>query len=385
MRVLLCTNSRDRGSTSRTLEAWTRLLPGRGVTPLVSVGGDGPLLTALQQSGIPVFQHPIRVYFNATRPVPFFKEIARLVWRIRRSRVQLVHLNEHDHYPVVARAAYLAGVPAVVHLRFLPEPQMCRWLFKAPYTPKRLFFTSRTQMSDAGEAVRPVVPADRWRLIYNGLDFAVFGRDVAARDRLRTAWGLEPGTIAIGTASSISSRKRLDQFIRLVGELVRSGVSAHGFIAGQPYFPEDERELASLRELTVALGLESRITFLGYVEPSEPLFHAWDICVSTSEYETFGMTVLEAMACGCPVVAYPGGSIAEVVGDAAPVVKDNDFEALVLAVRQLALDPRQRELMGRRARQRAEHFDVADSVEQLATEYRALAGADDGSTRAQNE
>jgi glycosyltransferase involved in cell wall biosynthesis len=273
---------------------------------------------------------------------------------------------------VVARAAYLAGVPAVVHLRFLPEPQMCQWLFKMPYTPTRLFFTSRTQMSDAGAAVRPVVPVDRWRLIYNGLDFEVFGRDVAARDRLRTTWGLEPGTIAIGTASSISPRKRLNQFIRLVEALIRSGVSAHGFIAGQPYFAEDESELASLRELTVALGVQGRITFLGYVEPSEPLFHAWDICVSTSEYETFGMTVLEAMACSCPVVAYPGGSIAEVVGDAAPVVKDNDFEALVETVRRLSLDPDHRELMGRRARLRAGQFDIRRSVEQLADEYRAL-------------
>jgi glycosyltransferase involved in cell wall biosynthesis len=375
MRVLFCTNSRDRGSTSRTLEAWTRLLPTHGVLPVVSVGGDGPLLDAFQRHGTQVYRHPIRVYFDSKRPVPFLKEIGRLVWRMRRSRIQLVHLNEHDHYPVVARAAYLARIPAVVHLRFLPEPDMCRWLFRAPYTPERLFFTSRTQMSDASAAVAAVVPSERWRLIYNGLDFDVFGQDRSARDRLRSQWGLGRETIAIGTASSISSRKRLDQFIRLIAELDRLGLDVRGFIAGQPYFPEDERELAALRQLTETLGLQRRVTFLGYVEPAEPLFHAWDVCVSTSAYETFGMTILEAMACRCPVVCYPGGSIAEVVGDAAPVVADNDFQALVSEVRKLASNKTYREEKGADAWKRAKQFDVSRSVQQLAAEYHSLVPA----------
>ncbi len=81
-------------------------------------------------------------------------------------------MNEHEHYPVVARAAYLARVPIVVHLRFKPEAAMCHWLFKPPSTPRRLFFTSQTQMDDSAAAVAPAVPRDRWRLIYNGLDLA---------------------------------------------------------------------------------------------------------------------------------------------------------------------------------------------------------------------
>jgi glycosyltransferase involved in cell wall biosynthesis len=374
LRVLLCTNSRDRGSTSRTLEAWTRLFPPHGVHPVVSVGGDGPLFTALRGAGVAVYQHPIRVFFDRRRPLPFLREIAKLAWRIRSERIQLVHLNEHEHYPAVARAAYLSGVPAVVHLRFKPEAAMCRWLFKVPYTPKRLFFTSRTQMADSADAVAGSVPEDRWRLIYNGLDFEAFGNDRAARGRLREEWGLGASSVAIGTASSISPRKRLDQFLRLIAELFRSGLDVHGFIAGQPYFPEDERELVSLRALAAALGVEDRVRFLGYVEPVEPLYHAWDVCVSTSAYETFGMTVLEAMACRCPVVGYPGGSVAEVVGDGGTVVDDNDFAALLSAVGRLVSDPDLRMEMGARARVRAEQFDVRRSVERLVAEYRAVLG-----------
>ena len=374
MRLLLATNSRDRGSTSRTMEGWVRLLPASGVDPVVTVGGDGPLLSALETAGVDVHTHPIRVFFERRHPWPFLREAARMAWRIRRSRVQLVHVNEHEHYPVVARAAALARVPTVVHLRFRPDAAMCRWLFRPPYTPQRLFFTSQTQMDDSADAVAPVVPRDRWRLVYNGLDLERFGLDPSARARLRGEWHLGPDTLAIGTASSISPRKRLSHFIRLISHLRSSGIDARGFIAGQPYFGEDEEELRALHALTAALDLGDSVTFLGYVEPSEPLYYAWDICVSTSAYETFGMTMLEAMACGCPVVAYPGGSVAEVVGDGGRIVEDGDEEALVRAVRSLAIDPSRRAQAAVAARARAERFDLRKSVELLVQEYRAVTG-----------
>jgi glycosyltransferase involved in cell wall biosynthesis len=369
LRVLLATNSRDRGSTSRTMESWIRLLPDRGLQPTVTIGGDGPLLTALRTTDVDVHVHPIRVFFDARRPLPFLREMARLVWRLRSKRIQLVHVNEHEHYPVVARAA---RVPIVVHLRFRPDAAMCRWLFRPPFTPQRLFFTSQTQMNDSAEAVETVVSRDRWRLVYNGLDLGVFGLDRSARGRLRAEWALESRTIAIGTASSISSRKRLDHFVRLIASLAATGVDARGFIAGQPYFPEDEVELRALKTLAKSLGVESRVCFLGYVEPSEPLYHAWDICVSTSAYETFGMTMLEAMACGCPVVAYPGGSVSEVVGGGGTIVDDGDEAALLAAVSDLAASSPRRQEAATLARARAVHFDVRNSVRLLVEEYQAV-------------
>ena len=372
MRVLLATNSRDRGSTSRTLESWVRLFPSHGVQPTVTIGGDGPLLSALRASGVDVHVHPIRVFFERRWPLPFLWEMARLLWLFRAKRIQIVHVNEHEHYPVVARAAHLARVPIVVHVRFRPDEAMCRWLFREPLTPRRLFFTSQTQMNDSADAVAPVVPRDRWRLVYNGLNLEVFGKDRSARERLRREWGLGPQTIAIGTASSISSRKRLDHFVRLIAALAAEGIDARGFVAGQPYFPEDTEELRSLKQLTCDLSLESRVLFLGYVEPSEPLYHAWDICVSTSAYETFGMTMLEAMACGCPVVAYPGGSVSEVVADGGAIVADGNQAALVDAVRALAVNEAHRRDAGTRARVRAARFDVGESVRLLVAEYQAV-------------
>ncbi|MGC4081740.1 MAG: glycosyltransferase [Vicinamibacterales bacterium] len=372
MRVLLATNSTDRGSTSRTMEAWVRRLPSHGVEPLVAIGGEGPLYDALRTAGVPVHVHRIRQFFTGSGRLPFLMETARLAARIRASRVDLVHVNEHEHYQVPARAAWLAGVPAVVHVRFRPDAAMCQWLFKPPCTPRRVFFTSHTQMQDCQDAVATAVSRDRFRLVYNGLNKDTFGRDTSARQRLRAEWHLNPRTIVVGTASSISPRKRLDHFIRAVHAMALSGLDVRAFIAGQPYFGEDRTELSHLQALVRELDLDSRLTFLGYVEPVEPLYHAWDICVSTSEYETFGMTMLEAMACGCPVVAYPGGSVAEVIADGGEIVQDGDLVGLSSALSRLAADETLRSARAEAARLRAGAFDVKRSAEQLAMEYAAV-------------
>jgi glycosyltransferase involved in cell wall biosynthesis len=353
------------------MEGWARLLPGHGIVPTVTIGGEGPLLAALRASAVDVHVHPIRVFFDRRHPLPFLREMTRLGLFMRQHRIQLVHVNEHEHYPVVARAARITRIPTVVHLRFRPDAAMCRWLFRRPLTPQRLFFTSETQMRDSRDAIAPVVPIERWRLVYDSLDFELYGRASDAGERLRAEWGLAPATLAIGTASSISRRKQLDHFIRLIAELTAAGLDVQGFIAGQPYFEEDRQELRALKALATGLGIDHRVRFLGYVEPSEPLYHAWDLCVSTSTYETFGMTVLEAMACGCPVVAYQGGSVREVMADD-NVVDDNDFTGLFRVAHRLLSNAEARAEAQQRARTRARHFDLQRSVAVLVEEYRSI-------------
>jgi glycosyltransferase involved in cell wall biosynthesis len=303
-------------------------------------------------------------------PFPFAAAILRLFGTLKSVRAELVHVNEHDHHPVAAYAARWAGIPIFTHMRFRPGPEYCRWLFRSGRRPDRLFFTSNTQMHDSADAVRPMVPEHLWRVLPNGLDFSTYGIDTSQRDRVREAWGLGAETFALGIACAISSRKRVDHFIRLVARLRGAGVDARGFIAGQTYFSEDEEVLKSLRQLVAELGIESSITFLGYVEPSEPLYHAWDLCVSTSQYETFGMTVLEAMGCSCPVVTYPGGSVAEIVGQAACVVPDGDEHALFEASFAFAQDPAARRSLGATGRLHASAcYDIRTLVPALAHEY----------------
>jgi glycosyltransferase involved in cell wall biosynthesis len=85
------------------------------------------------------------------------------------------------------------------------------------------------------------------------------------------------------------------------------------------------------------------------------------------------MTVLEAMGCGCPVVAYPSDSINEIVGDAAAIVPDVDEHALLEKCLDVARNPEARNDLGTRRRLHVtSHYDITTIVTQLADEYRQI-------------
>jgi glycosyltransferase involved in cell wall biosynthesis len=95
---------------------------------------------------------------------------------------------------------------------------------------------------------------------------------------------------------------------------------------------------AALRRRASELGIASQVTPLGFVTPAElvALYNGASMFLYPSRYEGFGLPVLEAMACGTPVVASCTTSIPEVAGSAAILVEPTDLDALVRAMRLVA-------------------------------------------------
>ncbi|MBI1725261.1 MAG: glycosyltransferase family 4 protein [Candidatus Tectomicrobia bacterium] len=111
-------------------------------------------------------------------------------------------------------------------------------------------------------------------------------------------------------------------------------------------------------QMAADLGVEDRVIFTGFV-PDEHLpilYNGAEVFVYPSSYEGFGLPVLEAMACGAPVVTTSATSIPEVAGEAALLVPPGDEEALAREIEGLLSDPERRREMGRRGIQRASHF-----------------------------
>jgi glycosyltransferase involved in cell wall biosynthesis len=102
-------------------------------------------------------------------------------------------------------------------------------------------------------------------------------------------------------------------------------------------------------------GLPRGATWLGYVSDRRlrALYDETLALVISSASEGFGLPVLEAMACGAPVIATRAGSLAEVAGDAALLVKSGDAVALARALATLTQDPAQCSKLAARGRQRA--------------------------------
>jgi glycosyltransferase involved in cell wall biosynthesis len=166
------------------------------------------------------------------------------------------------------------------------------------------------------------VPADRIAVVYPAIDHTVFRPDIpwAARDLVREKHGLTGDYIfCLSTVEPRKNFPRLIQAYALLPERVRA-VYPLVVAGGKGWKNEDV--FGTIRRL----GLERQILFLGYIDEEDraPLMREAALFVLPSLYEGFGMPVLEAMACGAPVVTSSRGALAEVGGDA--VVDVDPFE-----------------------------------------------------------
>ncbi|NUM54003.1 MAG: glycosyltransferase family 4 protein [Candidatus Hydrogenedentes bacterium] len=122
--------------------------------------------------------------------------------------------------------------------------------------------------------------------------------------------------------------------------------------------------------------MHSRIKHLEYVDQKDlpSLYSAADAFVFPSSYEGFGLPILEAMACGCPVITADNSSLPEVAGDAAEYCDANDVDSIANAMRRVLSDPLLREQMRQRGFAQAAKFSWEKTAEKTAAIYRSVCG-----------
>jgi glycosyltransferase involved in cell wall biosynthesis len=130
------------------------------------------------------------------------------------------------------------------------------------------------------------------------------------------------------------------------------------------------------RPLVAALNLGDRVRFLGRVaEGDEPALYRGAACaVFPSRYEGFGLPVLEALACGTPLVTTDAASLPELAGDAAFAVEPGDVRSLAGAILGCLVDEALAAELGRRGPAQAARFDWGETARQTAAVYRQVAG-----------
>jgi glycosyltransferase involved in cell wall biosynthesis len=136
------------------------------------------------------------------------------------------------------------------------------------------------------------------------------------------------------------------------------------------YGPED-----GLRALSSPLGTSHRnVRYVGYLPASDlgVLFRNAQLFIMPSLYEGFGLPVLEAMACGCPVVTSNAGSLAEVAGSGAQTFAPSDVEGMAGAVARLLTCPGEARKWKALASSRAAEFSWQRAAEDTAAVYRRV-------------
>jgi glycosyltransferase involved in cell wall biosynthesis len=186
--------------------------------------------------------------------------------------------------------------------------------------------------------------SDRIVTVRYGLDpvpyQAVTGAEIAA---LRSEWGVKPDEILVGTVARLNVQKALDVMLGGFALAVAANPDA-----GLKLVLVGQGELeADLRRLTAELGLSDRVIFAGFRTDIPAVMRSLDIFALTSNFEGFGLVLLEAMSAGRPILATGVSAIPEVVADGVTglLVPRQDRQAFADALGRL-LDPEMRTRLG---------------------------------------
>jgi glycosyltransferase involved in cell wall biosynthesis len=211
------------------------------------------------------------------------------------------------------------------------------------------------------------VPAEKVTVIPLGVDpsFKPLPMDEGSRKPL----GGRPYILHVGT---LEPRKNIEVLVRAFASLreripiphALALVGARGW-AYQPIF-----------DLVTALGLHEHVQFVDYVGPEHlPLWYTRaDLFAFPSVYEGFGLPVLEAMACGLPVVTTDSSSLRELAADAALLVEPGSSEALEDAMGRILEDRGLRDRLRAKGLERAARYSWETTARETALVYEAVIG-----------
>ncbi|KKM10553.1 hypothetical protein SY88_12820 [Clostridiales bacterium PH28_bin88] len=230
------------------------------------------------------------------------------------------------------------------------------------------------------------VPWEKIRLIPCGVDPSLFRPRDRAGDRTRLGIKEQKVILYVGR---LEKTKGLEILLRAFSRITSaagngSGVElwiAGGSPAGAGIKPGPFED--HLRSLCHNLGINERVRFLGPVAQQElPVYYsAADVCVIPSFYESFGLVAIEAMACGCPVVASRVGGLSYTVkhGLTGLTVEPRDPERLAQGIIQVLGDENFRHTLSENASARvAKCFTWPQVARQMAELYCEVAGCGDG-------
>lgn len=369
MRVVILSKTFIADAAQRQLE-WIARQPGIALTlvaPSEWRGDDGRVVQFVSRysEGYTICLTPVRC--NGHYHLYTYRDLEAIA---RLFHPDVLHVDEEPYNPASAQAQRIAtrlGIPTIFVAwqnidRAYPPPHV--WF-------ERFVYQHAAAIIAGSAAAASVLHAKGYR--GRLATFPVHGVDPTLFAPWRRAPG--DGTIVIG----------------YVGRLVRAkglGVLLAAF-AGLPP-PHRLRLVGSgpderyLRALATAYGIATRVEFLPGVPASvvPRVLNGMDMLVLPSLTcptwkEQFGRVLIEAMACGVPVVGSSSGEIPEVIGDAGLVVPEGDVRSLRAALRALARQPDLRQQMGARGRQRVlERFTYEHVARQLAELYTRVRATD---------
>jgi glycosyltransferase involved in cell wall biosynthesis len=163
-------------------------------------------------------------------------------------------------------------------------------------------------------------------VIPHGVDFARFAPDLSVRAAVRAEFGVQPDAPILITLAALELRKGMQFVIRALPMLVAQFPDVQYWVLGEG------RDRAAIEAEIAALGLGRHVRLFGAQDGVERFLNAADVSVLLAWGEAFGLTLIESMACGLPVVAADRSPFTDIVQPEYGALVDPDDPAAVAAV-----------------------------------------------------
>ncbi len=378
-RILYISHTARLGGAERSLLTLLERLDRGRYEPSVVLPGPGQLADELRRIGIPQHTVPVLGRLRWTRnPLTLFAYFWR--WRcagaaigrlIEKLGIDLVHANSTTAH------LFVSSSPAAARRR-IP----CIWHVRDTRTPGGRLDAMMTRRAAAIIAVsrsvaerQPGNVAAKTVVIYNGVDTDAFApADGAA---LRAEFGLDTGAPVAGIAGQFVPWKGHERFLDAAARVARRLPNACFLVVGDDRFGDFPSALNDLRRKASDLGIDGRVIFTGWRDDMPALLNAMDVLVVASENEPFGRVIIEAMACGKPLIAFRSGGPAEIIEHEKTglLVEPFDVAAMADAVARLLSDRTEAAAFGQRGREVAcERFSAEAHAREVQNLYARLLG-----------
>lgn len=357
--------SGTRGGTEGQLLALIRGVSRRGVSARLIALRPTEFTQAGDLEGCPVST----LHIHQVLHIGSLFRLLRFAWRVRRERVELVHVFFNDSAIVIPWFAKLGGSKVITSRR-----DMGYWYTWVNLRLLRLanrfvdgFLVNSRAVAEHVMA-RERVRRERVRVIYNGY---LFGAEAGPPlEGLRERIGAGAGDPIIGIVANLRPVKRHADLLEAFARVLRTHPKAHLLLLGSgPLQP-------ALTARVEALGIGSSVHFLGSHRDVIPIVKHFDVGVLCSESEGFSNAVIEYMACGVPTVCTNVGGNPELIRDGVEgyLVERGDVPALASRIEALLNDRTLARTLGDNARARVQEYTLDRMVQAHLESYAEILG-----------
>jgi glycosyltransferase involved in cell wall biosynthesis len=299
------------------------------------------------------------------------------LWRMfRRTRPAIVHTHTSKAGFVGRLAAWLAGVPAVIHqphghvfYGYWSRPRTALFVglerIAAHWTDTIVTLTRR-EIDEHLE--RGIGRAAQYAVVPSGVPTRALRASAPPRAEARERLGLPPDAFVIAGVGRLVPVKGFDVLVAALADVVARVPDAHVLLIGEG------ADRAALQARAAALGLADRLHITGAVTDVMARLAGADVLAAPSRNEGMGRVLVEAMALGLPVVGTRVGGIGDVIVDneCGLLVPPEDPAALAEALVELGQDAALRVKLGAAAKPRAEAFSTTVAAAAMRAIYDGL-------------